>query len=139
MSTLYLPIENLDSLALSSSRCNEQNEDIKPSFTISFVNKMDDAMQSLNLEELKEETETEIKPSFTISFENKMNDAMKSLDLEDERDVIIHNEEILINSRDTELIKKVFKLLSDNGIKIKEIINNTLQQVLRNEHINISL
>ena len=107
MSTLYLPIENLDSLALSSSRCNEQNEDIKS--------------------------------SFTISFENKMNDAMQSLDLEDERDVIIHNEEILINSRDTELIKKVFKLLSDNGIKIKEIINNTLQQVLRNEHINISL
>ena len=48
MSTLFLPVENLDSLVMNSSIV----DDTKGDFTFTFVDKMDTAMKSMFLDEL---------------------------------------------------------------------------------------
>lgn len=53
MSTLFLPVENLDSLVMNSSIV----DDTKGDFTFTFVDKMDTAMKSMFLDELQDESE----------------------------------------------------------------------------------
>ena len=53
MSTLFLPVENLDSLVMNSSIV----DDTKGDFTFTFVDKMDTAMKSMFLDELQDDSE----------------------------------------------------------------------------------
>ena len=111
MSTLFLPVENLDSLVMNSSII----DDTKRDFTCSFVDKMDTAMKSMFLDELQEESEL---IDYNASSNHSVSDEALNFKIN------------LQNGRNNTQIKL-------DNINIKNILSNAVNKLKSN--INVSL